>query len=130
MEDAAPWGEDAPRKKARKVRDWRTLGVICQALVGASVVLELKNDAEVSGVVFESDMAMNMTLSSADHAGGVRYTSSRGCVSTHSEIFVKGTMLRYVHIPSHVDIPEALTQHLRVLDLAAASYKRQMLPSK
>ena len=121
---AAASGPQARRTAKRQPR--RTLGVLCQAMVGLTVVIELKNDSEVTGLVFESDQDMNMTLSSSSPSG-VRYVNPRGVVTTHDELFVAGRMIRYIHVPENVDIDEMLTTHLRVLDRAKNEYKRQNL---
>ena len=135
-------------KRRKKDGRYRTLGVLCQAMVGLTIVLELKNDTEVTGVVFESDQDMNMTLSGANR--GVRCVNPRGVVSSHDEMFVAGRMIRYIHVPDEVEIASMLTNHvrartihfclscvtvppvrlfeqLRVLERAQQEYKRQML---
>ena len=116
----------APARRTARRQPRCTLGVLCQAMVGLTVVIELKNDSEITGLVFESDQDMNMTLSSSSPLG-VRYVNPRGVVSTHDELFVAGRMIRYIHVPENVDIVDMLTTHLRVLDRAKNEYKRQNL---
>ena len=114
------------KKKKKGIQQWKTLGIITQAMVGMSVVLELKSDAEVSGVIFESDMDMNMTLSGHGTLGA-RFVSQHGIASSHDELFVNGRMIRYIHIPKEVDVVNTLTNHVRRRVVGIIAHHRRAL---
>eukprot|EP00904_Undaria_pinnatifida_P004726 jgi/Undpi1/14254/HiC_scaffold_9.g03903.m1 len=91
---------------------------------GQKVVVELKNDVEISGVLEETDRNMNLSMV------GVRHTNPNGLVRKMDMALVQGKMIRYVHIPDEVDAISNLEKHMRAMDSNANSYRRNMLKAK
>ncbi|CAM9337596.1 unnamed protein product [Ascophyllum nodosum] len=102
----------------------RTLAILIQSMRGNRVVVEMKNDVEISGILEETDG--NMNLSMVD----VRYTSAQGSVKKMDVALVQGKMIRYVHIPDKVDAISNLHIHMRAMAKSTADYRRNMLKSK
>ncbi|CAB1104242.1 unnamed protein product [Ectocarpus sp. CCAP 1310/34] len=82
----------------------------------------MKNDAEISGILEETDR--NMNLSMVD----VRQTNPDGSVRKMDVVLVQGKMIRYVHIPDKVDAISNLQKHMRTMD--QQGYRRNMLKPK
>eukprot|EP00903_Cladosiphon_okamuranus_P020897 g19190.t1 len=89
---------------------------------GNKVVVEMKNDTEISGVLEETDRSMNLSMVD------VRQTSPDGSVKKMNIAVVQGKMIRYVHIPDEVDAIRNLQDHMRRMD--QQGYRRQMIKPK
>jgi small nuclear ribonucleoprotein (snRNP)-like protein len=93
-------------KRVPKIQ--KSLGILLVSLQGESVVVELKNDIEISGMLEEADENMNMTLHNAEQVfpnGKVR----------HLDIaFVNGSMIRYVHIAPEINAVRHLNDYVRM----------------
>lgn len=103
--------------KKRVPKAWKTLGVLLLALEGYEVVLELKTDVTVLGVVDEADAGMSCTLTSA------QLTHPDGRVETMDQIYVSGRSVRYVHIPDSVNIVHVLARYVSA-QLARDAWRR------
>ena len=74
----------------------KSLGILLVSLQGRSIVVELKNNIEISGIVEEADDNMNLTLHNVEQV----FPDGR---VTHLDIaFVNGSMIRNVHIPQEI----------------------------
>lgn len=74
------------------------------------MVLELKNDSEIRGVVDESGSDMNVSLRN------VRQVDASGNVAEFDFLAVNGPNIRYVHISPFLNIGSHITSHIRRLD--------------
>ncbi|CAM9783767.1 unnamed protein product, partial [Laminaria digitata] len=126
----------------------RTLAILIQSMRGRKVVVEMKNDVEISGILEETDASMNFAVKrNAKYAQctvcsdssredgllsmvGVRQTNPNGLVRKMEMALVQGKMIRYVHIPDEVDAISNLQKHMRAMDSNAAGYRRNMLKAK
>lgn len=79
-------------------------------MVGNEVVVELKNDSEVRGVVEESDKMMNIHLST------VVETKPDGTYRELESYRVSGFSVRYVHLPRFIKTHSLVSDHARRLD--------------
>ena len=50
--------EPQPRRRAKTPRMQKTLAIFVQSLQGTTIVVELKNDIEITGLLEETDHAM------------------------------------------------------------------------
>mmetsp|Transcript_13156 Transcript_13156/g.24743 ORF Transcript_13156/g.24743 Transcript_13156/m.24743 type:complete len:130 (-) Transcript_13156:1-390(-) len=89
----------------------KTLTVVLQSLIGVRVVIELKNDTEVTGTLEDCDDDMNMNLMDT------RCITCEGKVLEQSIMFVQGRSIRYVHIPDRIRITTHLRNHMNRLEL-------------
>ena len=88
----------------------RSLAVVLCGLQGHRVVIELKNDVEVTGVVDSADANMNVTLRDAQQV----YPD--GTVVAMDVAFVQGSTVRYVHIPPAVPIVKHVEQYMKTVE--------------
>mmetsp|Transcript_17896 Transcript_17896/g.22582 ORF Transcript_17896/g.22582 Transcript_17896/m.22582 type:complete len:121 (+) Transcript_17896:104-466(+) len=95
----------------------RSLAFFLESMSGYRVVIELKNDSEVTGSIENCDNDMNLTLQN------VRCVNTQGKVQKHSLMFVQGSMIRYVHIPDHVNVAHQVRRHVKRLDHCREKYK-------
>jgi small nuclear ribonucleoprotein (snRNP)-like protein len=87
----------------------KSLGIILVSLQGECVVVELKNDIELSGIIEEADSNMNLTLHD------VQQTFPNGFSRELDIAFVNGSQIRYVHIPSTINAVKNLRDYVYVL---------------
>lgn len=87
----------------------RSLAFILIALQGTEVVIELKDDTEVRGVIEESDRYMNVVLHN------VTQTSTDGTVANMQQLYLNGMKIRYVHIPPKLNLASQIAQHSKIL---------------
>ena len=73
-----------------------SLNTLLQALAGAALTVELRNDRVVSGKLEEADAYMNLSLSNVEVRDG---DSSERLPA----FYIKGQSIRYVHLPADVD---------------------------
>ena len=77
---------------------------------GTNVVIELKSDIEVSGVIEDTDPGMKVTLSD------VKETKPDGTISCSEMMTIEGSAIRYVHIPRSVNTRTLLADYVRKTD--------------
>lgn len=80
------------------------------SLLGMVVVIELKSDIEVSGVMEDTDPGMKVTLSD------VKETRPDGSISYSEMMTIEGSAIRYVHIPRSVNTRNLLADYVRKTD--------------
>ncbi|CAM9649044.1 unnamed protein product, partial [Phaeothamnion confervicola] len=73
---------------------------------GRIVVVETKNEVEVTGTLEETDYNLNLTLVNA------RQVTPRGEILQLETAFVPGRAILYVHIPDDVDVISNLHRHV------------------
>lgn len=84
----------------------KSLGILLVSLQGEEIVIELKNDIEITGIVEEADENMNLTLHN------VQQVFPSGYSRTMEIAFVSGTNIRYVHIPSRINAVKHLGNYV------------------
>lgn len=80
--------------------------VLLQGLQGEVTTVDLRNESTARGRVINVDAYMNMRLED------VLYRDRQGNLSQLQDLFITGRNVRYVHIPDHVDIMNAMQRQL------------------
>jgi len=94
------------QSRRRTPRLHKSLCVLLPALYGKIITVELKDDTEVTGTLAEASVTMGMTLMAA------RRLSVDGRVVDLDVVFLKGTTVRFVHIPVEINPIKALADGL------------------
>mmetsp|Transcript_17595 Transcript_17595/g.17668 ORF Transcript_17595/g.17668 Transcript_17595/m.17668 type:complete len:144 (-) Transcript_17595:341-772(-) len=117
---------DIPKSSGRKrvPQLQKSLGVLLASFQGMHILIELKNDSEISGILEEADRGMNMVLHEA------RQVSRDGTVLLMDIAFVNGPKIRYVHIPSDINISKHMTQYMKKMDRISGSNTRHKISDK
>lgn len=95
----------------------KTLGFILSSLQGQEVVVELKNDFELRGVIEEGDWGLNLVLR------GVSQTNTSGQLQKFDSLMVSGKTIRFVHIPSYINVRKSVAQYSKILQKISKSSK-------
>ncbi|KAL1508373.1 hypothetical protein AB1Y20_004483 [Prymnesium parvum] len=99
-----------------------TLSSLLQSLLGAQVQVELRDDAIITGVLEEADGYMNISLSRARIQ---RHPGAR--VLEQELLYVKGTSVRFVHLPEEAQEAEKLMRNrLKLVDQGASAFSRRI----
>ena len=99
--------------------------ILCGIIrAGTNVVIELKNDAEVTGILEDTDPEMNVTMSNATQV------LSDGSSVTQESITVKGHSIRYVHIPPNIRMRSHLSDYIRKIDRIRSSNQPRSIKDK
>eukprot|EP00457_Paulinella_chromatophora_P010044 gb/GEZN01010131.1/.p2 GENE.gb/GEZN01010131.1/~~gb/GEZN01010131.1/.p2 ORF type:complete len:116 (+),score=15.14 gb/GEZN01010131.1/:116-463(+) len=104
--------------KRERRQEGSTLVVVLRALVGMRLKVELRNETVLIGRIEEVEDDMGMKLSS------VKRTVHEGQQDEQETLIVKGTQVRYVHIPDAVDIPKLLQAYENKLARAQLKSRR------
>ncbi|KAH7387071.1 hypothetical protein KP509_16G003800 [Ceratopteris richardii] len=103
----------------RRGRPWeRSLLCVIKALQGHQVLVELQNDLYIRGLLDDCDDAMNVTIKDAsleDVEGNMRKLPL---------IFVRGSNIRFVHIPDSVNVSDAVEEMRLLQDQVALAYTK------
>jgi len=94
---------DTARTKAKIQNSLLTL---IQAFEGELITVELRNECSVTGLLNYVDMYMNLSISHAE------FTSYNGRSSVFESFYVQGQNVRFVPIPSHIDMKEVVKNQL------------------
>ena len=103
-----------------------TLAVVLESLVGRHVSVELKGGDVVSGVLEGADEAMGVHLRDASREAPPGQTVGDGDDvkgRNEGDAVVRGSQVRFVHIPKHVDVARAIGQMRKRRALARRKYK-------
>ncbi len=92
--------------RASKSHKRHTLSVLLNAMVGIEVVVELKNDAEVKGIIDGVDNAMNLVLKPVGSATAI----STDLLQDPDDITIPGNSIRYVHLPKQLNARDMMTK--------------------
>lgn len=79
-----------------------TLTCIVELCVGHKTTVELRNEAYVSGRIIEVDGFMNVTMKK------VIFTDPCGRKRSFDDFFVHSRLIRFVQIPSYIDLSTGL----------------------
>ncbi|KAK3392940.1 hypothetical protein B0H63DRAFT_456877 [Podospora didyma] len=73
-----------------------------KTLIDHEVTVELKNDIQIRGVLKSVDQYLNIKLENISVVEEIKYPH----MSAVKNVFIRGSVVRYVHLPaSAVDIP-------------------------
>ena len=78
--------------------------------VGMVVVIELKDDSEICGILDDVDEYMNVTLTNC------RHTSATKDVHESEMTEISGSKIRFVHIPPEIKPAVVVSTYLRKID--------------
>lgn len=101
----------------RTGRPWeRTLLCVIKALQGLHILVELQNDVYIRGVLDDCDDAMNVTIKDAS------MEDVEGNEKKLPLIFIRGSNIRFVHIPDSVNVSDAVEEMRLLQDKVALTY--------
>ncbi|KAG0575597.1 hypothetical protein KC19_5G015300, partial [Ceratodon purpureus] len=87
-----------------------------KALVGLELLVELRNDLSVRGVLHDCDNASNVIIKDAT------VEDVEGVQRQLPLVFLRGSNIRFVHIPDNVDVMQLVEDRRLMLDKAATAY--------
>lgn len=90
-----------------KAKIQNSLLTLIQALEGEVITVELRNESSATGILNSVDMFMNLSMSHVD------FTQTNGVCRDFESFYVKGFNVRYIPIPSHVDMTKAVENQLK-----------------
>lgn len=91
----------------------RTLICLLQTLIDEQACIELRDDCTVDGTVVNVDAFMNVELRDVILKKPRHVLSDEFDEQTFDYFFVKGTRVRYVHLPDHIDPIKAIERKVR-----------------
>ena len=83
-----------------------TLISLLKGIEGEVTTVELRNERKVRGMIENVDDSMNV------HMSDVSFMDVMGRTTEFSNFYIQGRNIRFVHIPDHVDIIEAMQNTL------------------
>ncbi|KAJ7530817.1 hypothetical protein O6H91_14G020600 [Diphasiastrum complanatum] len=94
----------------------RTLVCVVQALVGLELLVELRNELCIRGILDDCDADMNITLKDTvvENVEGIK--------SSLPMIFVRGSVIRFIHMPDTFNVSQAVEARRLMLDRAETAY--------
>ncbi|XP_059069464.1 uncharacterized protein LOC131067514 isoform X5 [Cryptomeria japonica] len=92
------------RNNAR--RSERSLVCAIQALVGTHILVELRNDTCVRGLLDDCDDAINVIIKDS------LVEDVQGVEKKLPLIFIRGSHIRFVHIPLNISISQAVEDRI------------------
>lgn len=87
-----------------------------QALVGTELLLELRNDTCIRGLLDDCDDAINVIIKDS------LIEDVQGVEKKLPLIFVRGSHIRFIHIPQSLNISQAVEERREMLDKAQHAY--------
>ncbi|KAK2769361.1 small nuclear ribonucleoprotein lsm2 [Colletotrichum kahawae] len=73
-----------------------------KTLIDHEVTVELKNDIQIRGTLKSVDQYLNIKLDDISVVEELKYPP----LSSVKTVFIRGSVVRYVHLPAnHVDVP-------------------------
>lgn len=96
-----------------------SLACVVQALEGSRVVVELRCDTVVRGMLASADDKLNLQME------GVTYQPLQGEARRMEVLHVRARHVRFVHLPGNLDPAAAVEQHRRRVALAAREHAAQ-----
>ncbi|KAL5596922.1 hypothetical protein BROUX41_006402 [Berkeleyomyces rouxiae] len=73
-----------------------------KTLIGHEVTVELKNDIQIRGTLKSVDQYLNIKLENISVVNELKYPH----LSSVKNVFIRGSVVRYVHLPpNNVDVP-------------------------
>lgn len=78
--------------------------------IGVVVVIEMKDDSEISGILDDVDKDMNIVLSNCRQVGAT------GDVSESDTAHINGRKIRFVHIPPDIKPAATVSSYIRKVD--------------
>ncbi|KAI5066815.1 hypothetical protein GOP47_0017343 [Adiantum capillus-veneris] len=101
----------------RRGRPWEsTLLCVIKALQGLHILVELQNDIYIRGLLDDCDDAMNVTVKDAS------LEDVEGRVKKLPLVFVRGSNIRFVHIPESLNVSDAVEEMRLLQDKVALAY--------
>jgi len=104
------------RKKLKLRRSERSLACAIQALVGTELLLELRNDTCIRGLLDDCDDAINVIIKDS------LIEDVQGVQKKLPLIFVRGSHIRFIHIPQSINMSQAVEDRREMLDKAEYAY--------
>lgn len=98
----------------------KSIGSVLSSLRGQEVIVELKNDRTVRGILDDGDWGMNLVMRnvSIENADDNKSTIME-------QLMVSGRSIRYIHLPPSLDWRVTISQYL---DATTKTLKRNKPP--
>lgn len=100
-----------------------TLTVFIQALEGSRIVVELRRDTIVRGMLVSADTELNLILRDAS------VKALDGSQRAMDELHVRGRTVRFIHLPGNLDPATAVAAHRRRVAQALREQSTRQQPS-
>lgn len=84
----------------------KSLAIMLLSMQGQNIVVELKNDTEITGYLEEADHGMNLTLHQAHHL------FANGRERLMEIVFIHGSRIRYVHFSPQINAIKHLNDYV------------------
>ncbi len=94
--------------KVARLHKRQTLSVLLNAMYGVEVVVELKNDEEIKGIIDGVDNAMNLVLKSVVNA--ISSSANTNLLKEPNDITIPGNSIRYVHLPKQLNAHDIMNR--------------------
>lgn len=101
-----------PGRRRRRLN----LSVFIQALEGSKVVVELRNDSVVRGMLLHADDQLNLQL------GDASYTALQGTARVLPYVYLRSRSVRFVHLPGNLDPAAAIEARRKRVAAAFAEH--------
>ena len=86
----------------------KSLALILSSLIGMEIVIELKNNTEVTGTLEETDFNMNSVLVNASKI------TATGIFLNMDIVYLSGSTIRCIHIPQEINILKHISTYVSV----------------
>lgn len=97
-------------KRDRTPALFKSLALVLASLQGEHIVVELRNDSEVSGVLEETDANLNLIVH------GARQVTADGAVTDMDVASINGSSVRYVHIAKELHLHARTAAFVRTIE--------------
>jgi len=101
-----------------RAKSAKTLICLLQSIVGQKTRVDLRNDNYLIGIIESVDSFMNIELSDA------LMTTNDNQLISFDYFFIKGSRIRFVHIPQDIDIIGSIQRQLALIQSRRHSIKK------
>jgi len=101
-----------------RAKSAKTLICLLQSIVGQKTRIDLRNDNYLVGTIESVDSFMNIELSDAV------MTTNHNQLISFDYFFIKGTRIRFVHIPQDIDIIGSIEKQLALIQSRRHSIRK------
>ena len=93
-----------------RAKSAKTLICFLQSMIGHKTRIDLRNDSHLIGVIESVDSFMNIELNKCDLK-----SDDNQLIQSFDYFFIKGSRIRFVHIPDDIDIIENIENQIKVI---------------
>ena len=104
-----------------RAKSAKTLICFLQSMIGHKTRIDLRDDSHLIGVMESVDSFMNIELHNC-----VRNSSDNQLIESFDYFFIKGSRIRFVHIPEDIDIIDNIENQLKVIQSRRSAIQRNV----